>query len=461
MLRSILARRSAASLLCVLIVQASGVPFFSATSEAAPPTKLTILPWVRGAGAPDRANVRFAELLSGELQGRTQEVRLIAAPDAGAPEPTRSSKDAIAALSQGQALLSDLKFEAAAKAIRSGIEKLTSAPEDLDYPKLVEAWMSLAVAQFRMGDEGGAAASLLNVVRLSPKYRLPEGRYPPVFVREFEKARRRAEKLPKVAVSIDAPPGSTAFLNGEDLGMVPVVEEGIVPGTHYVKVEGARGERFGQVIDVKSGVQKVTASFSGGALAVGPVLDKEAAAAAMSACRASGAEFALVGVVFRTGDHQLTVATALFSVSRRAFAPLIRFTVDDELLTANVEAFKLADEVTRALGKFPRATALPHDLAKGAAPKAVASAHAPRRVETEADPSERRLALSPSSAQPAQVKPLEGVVDPGASTGTVSEGAAWWVWALVGVGVAAAAGGTYYGVSQATRPVTGTVSAKW
>ena len=42
-----------------------------------------------------------------------------------------------------------------------------------------------------------------------------------------------------------------------------------------------------------------------------------------------------------------------------------------------------------------------------------------------------------------------------------SAGPGWWVWALVGVGVVAAAGGTYYGISEATRPVTGTVTAKW
>ncbi|MGA9524568.1 MAG: hypothetical protein WBV82_24135, partial [Myxococcaceae bacterium] len=277
MLRSILVRRSAASLLCVLVVQASGVPYVSTTSVAAPPTGLVILPFVRGSGAPDRANTRFAELLSGELQGRSQEVRLLAAPNAGVAEqaPARGSsrgapRDAIAALSQGQALLSDLKFEAASKALRSGIEKLTSAPESIEYPKLIEAWTSLAVAQFRMNDEAGAAASLLNVVRLNPKYRLPEGRYPPVFVREFEKARRRAEKLPKVTVSIEAPPGSTAFLNGEDLGMVPVVEDGLIPGTHYVRVEGTRGELFGQAVEVKSGVGKVNASFTGTATGDGP-----------------------------------------------------------------------------------------------------------------------------------------------------------------------------------------------
>ncbi len=37
----------------------------------------------------------------------------------------------------------------------------------------------------------------------------------------------------------------------------------------------------------------------------------------------------------------------------------------------------------------------------------------------------------------------------------------WWVWALGGVGVAALAGGAYYGISQATRPVSGTVTATW
>jgi hypothetical protein len=44
----------------------------------------------------------------------------------------------------------------------------------------------------------------------------------------------------------------------------------------------------------------------------------------------------------------------------------------------------------------------------------------------------------------------------------VKKGAPVWVWVVVGVAVAGgAAAGTYFGVREATRPVTGTVNASW
>jgi hypothetical protein len=36
-----------------------------------------------------------------------------------------------------------------------------------------------------------------------------------------------------------------------------------------------------------------------------------------------------------------------------------------------------------------------------------------------------------------------------------------WVWIAAGVVVAAAAGGAYYGITENSRPVTGTVTASW
>lgn len=486
-------RRTAAVLLSALVVQAGGLPYFSGVALADDVPRVVLLPVAQGAGSPDRAQERFRELMQGELKSRDSLSMLdlpkgrIAAKASKASD--KPSADAVEALEQGQKELEDLKFDAAVKALKNGIELMTARPEAIDYDTLVEGWMSLAVASFRMGDEDGAQKALLSVVRVAPEYRLPDGKYPPIFVREFEKARRRSEKAVRGSLSVDGPPGSTAFVDGKDLGMVPVLQDNLAAGTHYVKVEGTRGELFGEAVEVKTGTARVKAKFGGasggggGAIAaIGPVLDHDAVKSAHDAAQSLGADFAVVAVLYRSGDHQLTAATAVYSVRHKGFAPLDTYAFDDELLTANVEAYKLADDISDLVEQFQRPASLPINLAEKASYVASESKRGREDMEIAlVDPKRRALTQQKPKLVPEERVEREEREDPDriraldqesvdaeladsrktVDDGQVKGGPAWWVWAVVGVGVAAAAGGTYYGVSQATRPVTGTVTASW
>lgn len=483
MIRTQMVRRVSAVLLSALVVQAGGLPYFVRTAAAADVPRVLVLPFAEGEGAPARADTRFRALLEGELKSR-EAVSVAPLPSGDGGSSARPSAqppaEALKAIESGQALLGDLKFDAAAGDLKRGIELLTQRAEAVDFAQLIDANVSLAVALFRMGDEDGAQKALFTVARVAPEYRLPDGRFPPIFVREFEKARRRAEKAVKGSLNVDGPPGATAFIDGRDLGMVPIVEDNLVAGTHYVKVEGTRGELYGEVVEVKSGTVRVKATFSGGpaassirVVAVGPVLDARAVEQAENACIAAGADFAVAGVVYRSGEHQLTAATAVFSRRHKGFVALRTYAFDEELLTANVEAFKLADEIADLTEGFRRPDALPLNLAKNAGYRVADKARAndvqvadsgPRRVVKQTD----RPTLVPDDEGGEEVRAFDRASvpadrsTPADGTGTVKAGGpSWWVWAIVGVGVAAAAGGAYYGVSQATRPVTGTVTATW
>lgn len=510
MIRSHTVRRAAAVLMSVLVLQAGGLPYFSyAAVAASDDPKVAVLPVSIGDAVPAKAAARFQELLSDELKGRDG-IRVVDGPKAGAKAPPPAASkisrtpppSALEALEEGQSALTELKFDEASEALKRGVEEMTAQPAGIDFEKLVEAYISLAVASFRQGDEEGAQKSLLSVVRLSPDYRLPEGKYPPIFVREFEKARRRTEKAIKGTISIEGPTGATAFVDGRDIGMLPAQEAGLISGTHYVKVEGTRGELFGQAVEVKNGVSKVKAqlqSAGDGAVAqapgvIGPVLDNAAVSATAKSLDALGADFGVVSTLYRSGDHQITAATAVFSARAHGFATMKTYTFDEELLTANVEAYKLADDISDAMGQFPRAASLPVNLAEGATYKASATASA-RVQDVDINTGGRRTALTQSKDRPVASEeeetpqPIAVAKDPdenetganavraisgGSMSGELARrvdddrpaseakgGVPWWVWAAVGVGVVGAAGGTYYGISQASRPVTGTVTARW
>lgn len=471
-----LKRRMGALFLTGLVAQAAGVP---SVAFAASPSRWVVIPFTQGEGAPDRAAQKFTALVADELKSRG-EVALVGGQDAP-PRPAQAAADpaeARAAMAEGKKALTDLRFEEAAKSLQNGVALALADPAQADFPQVLDAMVSVAVAYFRMGEEKKAQQALISVARLDPRYSLGEGRFPPVFVREFQKARKKVGKMVKGTLEVDGPPGSTAFIDGRDLGMVPVVEENLPAGAHYVKVEGPRGERFGQVVELKGGKVKVMGAFGVEGNATEPrvaaVLDAEGASRIARYAQAVGAEFALVGYVYRTGDHQLTAGAALYSVERRGFVALAPHSFDPELLTAKPEAFKLVDQAVRQIDAAP--AALPVALNKvkpvrGSSPATVATGPA----EQTATEGTRRVVIAradPGADDPASVS-VRAFDRPSAfdleatrkaeETGDAKkpEGMQSWVWVLVGVGAAAVATGTYFGVSHAVRPVTGSVTASW
>jgi hypothetical protein len=251
---------------------------------------------------------------------------------------------------------------------------------------------------------------------------------------------------------------------------------------HYVRVDGPAGERFGQGLDLQGKEGKVRAVFSGGGARAAapsgdegpfptPVLDANAVYRMVQLCKSTGARFAVVGLVYQSSSSQLTANMAVFSVQKQGFVVLKPQPFDAEFLTSNVDAYKLGTQVADAVKAFPAPSPLPHSLA-GKASVAAAS-DAPVDVEVKVAtresgkpaplptprPAGDRVVYPPATPAPYETGPLPPK-DP-ASLSQQDGGVAWWVWALVGVGVAGAVGGAAYGITQATKPVTGTVTATW
>ena len=446
--------------------------------------RVVVVPYgaVEGATAADAA--AFEKALVEALRQRDPELTLVPAPGAkpreekkkDEPPAARAPKanpEALQALEAGFKAYADLKLEDAVTAIERGLELSLQDPANADWAKVLDAHVTLAVAAFRLGEEKKAQVALTTLARLSPAYELAAG-FPPVFVREWEKSKKRAEKGGRQPLVVEGPAGATAFIDGRDLGMVPVDEQ--VPlGTHYVKVEGARGERFGQVVEVKAGAStKVKANFAdkGGAapapapVAAAVVADPKVSASVDAAgleriakwTQAAGADFALVGVVWRTGERELSAGTALYWTRKDGLAEMPQVTWSLGQAGPSVVA-KIIDKLSERIESFGTTVALPHALLPSAAnPDAVAAKDpdAPD-VATPSRPTDPRLLPDGTRMGTA---PLGQVDD--RPVEVASSGPPKWIWIIVGVGLAAGAGvGTYFIVSSATRPVTGTVTATW
>ncbi len=337
-----------------------------------------------------------------------------------------------------------------------------------------------SAANFRNGEEKEAKSALFELARLAPNFALPAG-YPPIFQREFEKAQKRLDKQPRGQVVIEGPSGATAFLDGRDLGMVPATEEHVPAGLHYVRVEGARAERFAQTIEIKGNSVRVKAAF-GAAPDRAPVnmvpnpnvsatVDEGMSQRLSAYCKAAGADFALLGIVYRVSDTQLQAGTALYGAKKNAFTVLTPATFDVEVLTANTESFKLADEVLKRTASFGTTASAPFALVAKKTQQVVIVKVDSGKVDPNGEDlsvaGPNRRTLEPTNRvldKPANVVDPDEHPDPGEPPPpTVTKPPVpVWVWIVVGgVAVAGAGVGGYFGIREATRPVTGTVTASW
>ncbi len=472
-----------------------------AHAVAAEKPRLVVVPFVTGEGASDTATAKFTALMNEELKGRADAVELVAAPVMkAAPDKPGARKgpnpEALASLEVGRKAFDDLRFEDAVPALRKGIDLMLAEPGTADFESVQDALVKIAASNFRNGEEKEAKGALNELARLAPGFALPPG-YPPVFQREFEKAQKRLDKQPRGQVVIEGPAGATAFIDGRDLGMVPATEESVPAGQHFVKVEGARGERFGQAIELKGALVKVKAMFGAPPdrapvnLVANPnisaTVDEGLPQRLGTYCKAAGAEYALFGIVYRVGDSQLSAGTALFHTKRAAVVALTTVTFDVDVLTANTESFKLADEVLKRTAAFGQPATLPLGLVTKKTQTVVVTRVEPKRdVNPTGDdltvaapdrklklPQQRQPQLQPQpQPQPRVLENTATLVDvddqavvdptPPPAPAEAKKGVPAWVWVIVGVGVAGgAAAGGYFGIREATRPVTGTVTASW
>jgi hypothetical protein len=463
-----------------------------ALSARAEKPRVVVVPFAAGEGASETASSKFHALVVDELKSRSDVLELVAPPATKpAPPPEKPgvvkrgpSAEAVAALESGKKAFDDLRFEDAVASLRKGIDGMLADPATADYEGVTEAYVKLAAAEFRMGEEKDAKTALLDFARFSPNYELSAG-FPPIFQREFDKAKKRLDKQPKGTISIEGPSGSTAFLDGRDLGMVPVNDEIVPGGTHYVKVEGTKGEKFGQTVNITGGLVKVKAAFGAGAdrgpvsAAKAPLIDPAIAAtidsgtqARLSAyLKAVNADWALIGYVYKTSDSQLTAGCALFSAKKAAFSALTPVSFDTDVLTANTEAFKLGEEASKRLTSFGASASMPLNLATRTAKAGtttVARTDTPKNTNPDeletSGPQSKKVVLVPrKKVDEPDVAPDLGEKPPEKE---VKSGNGVWIGLGIGAAVVAVGAAVTFGVMGATgtgvfKPVTGTVTASW
>ena len=402
---------------------------------AASGTRVVLVPLAAQEGVTEREAARVGSLLIDEC-ARRAELKVV------------ESKGATGALEAGQRALDELQFERAADALKRGLDALLADPAGVDFGQLTAAHVKLATALFRAGEERAAKQTLTDLLTFAPSFHLTAG-FPPVFRGELEKARKRAQKRGKGQLSIEGPRDAKAFVDGKPLGRVPVLISRLPVGSHLVKVEGAAGERFGQIVEVTTRLAKVRATFASRPA----VLDESDLKRVAALGRAADADFALVGIVTRSSGTQLTAIVALYSREASGFVALEPVSFETDVTAARQRIEGLIDDLANHLSVFGAPGELPLNLASR--PPAIVQTASPVAPTPVLVPAVTPKAESPEARAREALAPVRA--EPEAKKGPPT-------WALIVAGVAVGAGvgvGVYLGYSALNRPVTGSVSATW
>jgi len=259
------------------------------------------------------------------------------------------------------------QFSEARVLFQKAIELALKQPERANFRQIWDAHVAWAVASVEDGKEEEGRTALRALARLNPHHSLPRD-LPPVFEREFERAKNWANRLPKSSLSIDSPEGALVSLNGRPVGIAPVVVHRLPRGTHYISIEDGNhfDMRFGQVVDLKSAQTQVRGAFSKLTIRLPagfvvdplltPLLDAESAERLALLARDMNAAFVLVGFVKRLTPNHFHLSKTLFHAQKKQFLPLAPVGFSKSLVGKAFLGKRVADAV---LQRIPSADSLP------------------------------------------------------------------------------------------------------
>ncbi len=420
---------------CVALV--AGLWTFPARAGDTP--GILVIPFanLRGSATRDKGD-RVAEMLRTELKA-SDSVTVVGGDDTASNPVARKlppAKAQSASLSKNERALAEakntlldardlskrLKFKQAAESYQSAIQGFEANVAYVDFNDFVSAYLAMAVDQFRAGNERDGERTLATVVRLDPDRTLDET-YPPVFQRIFEAIKKRLLAQPKGGLRVEStPPGATVAVDGREVGPAPVLVKDLVPGAHYVKLVSGGAPVYAAKVDVRSAdVAHVTAQVKGGGagegepeavpLPSGPsgaviasmannTIDEAVLNKATDAAAKAGADYVVLGGIYRK-ENTLLVGSHLFNVKRQKLCQLMRISFDTEMLGAQLEVYKLANDVAGKVSGCD-SEAVPAKVLKdavgGAEGVAVADTGASTRTSTETSrrPAGRRPVVTAS-----------------------------------------------------------------
>jgi hypothetical protein len=492
--------RAVCALTAFFFTLSSGAGLLTGMARAGDLPRVLVLPYAPiFDGVSADTGRKTAEVLDNELKGSEQVQLVMLDPQAFAPAtrpvnpaPVRDEAlltEARERNATAQDYLKKLKFKPASDELEKVIGLLESQHPYIDIEQLVAAYLDLAVANFRLGQDEDGEKLLAQVVRLDPEHTLSADQYPPVFIRIFDQTARRVKAAPRATVRVEPTvAGTSVLLDGREVGTAPLTIKDVIAGTHFLrvlppgggepwadKVKAGQGEAVRVAPDLGSTggpVADLMAALSTNAI------DEATAAKAAALGEKAGAEYVVLGGVHKENDS-IVVSSHLLRVSTRKLCLLQRVVFDLAMLGAGIEVYKIGADVGNRVEVFGEAEPLPAKVARDAigSGTAVAGSGEPNVRGSDGKPAivhrgdEGGATTVVVNTEPrTEVRSITASGEPqlfdepgGREPATVKkDGSLTWLWVTLGVvAVGGLVGGGVVYYTQASKPVTGSGPVSW
>ena len=127
---------------------------------------------------------------------------------------------------------------------------------------LEETYLGLAEAALWQGLEDECRVWLGKLLMVNPALVLNLDQYPPAFINLISEVRREVLNRERGSLTVHSPEeNADVFVDGQRVGTVPVVIEGLVAGPHVVAVFAPTGELWAEWVEVPKGSNRAVVSF--------------------------------------------------------------------------------------------------------------------------------------------------------------------------------------------------------
>lgn len=362
--------------------------------ETAPatPQKLGVLPFASLSGdVPARAGQKASGMLSTEFKN-AEGLQFIDLRKAGGADAANSDalSEARKLVDEAKKLRKKKKFRLAGEALSKAVTAYrTNASSVTEMAEVVDTYALLSAVQYNTGRDDEGAASLKTALGLAPDRDLPLAATSQLFARVVTDTRKAIKDAPKGVLQLETTPsGAPVSVDGVALGNTPLQVKDVPPGLHFWRASLPNGEVLGGVVEVTSGK---TAKVSGTSQSKDPEsrllsavsqnrLDQELVKAAQELTASSGLDLLVFGTLSKEGKN-LALDAFIYAAKGGEVRRLNRASFDTELLSAGVEFYNLAGQLSAKGPKSGDAVKVPSTVLTNLGPSGVKLAEAKYGVQ--------------------------------------------------------------------------------
>lgn len=366
------------SVLCLALLLSAPAFAQGEVVPAAPP-KVAVMPFAALSGdVPQRAGHKASAMLANEFKN-LDAVSLVQLPkgaeNAGSTEKLNEGlAKARALVEQAKAHRKNRKFRLAEDALNQAIGAYRqNAAGITDVAELMDAYALLSAVLYNTGRDEEGHSALLTAVSFAPSRDLPLAQTSALFGRVVLDTRKAVQLAQKGSLLVESTPsGAQVTVDGITLGATPIEVKDVPAGQHVWRVLLPSGETVGGVVEVAAGKQ---AKVAGQTTTADPEsralsqlsqnkLDDSALKAITEVGRSADAEVVLFGGMSRDGKN-LALDAYVFSLTTNEVRRLPRLNFDTELLSAGMEFYNLAGDLSKKAMRTGELVKLPATVATG------------------------------------------------------------------------------------------------